>query len=64
MRHPLHRLLMRWLDSEQFAFDSSARELWQSTPWPSDENQAGTHAGRSSRSSGGDGGYGESKGSN
>ncbi|MEX2150211.1 MAG: hypothetical protein WD793_08340 [Steroidobacteraceae bacterium] len=30
MRHPVHRLLLRFLDSDQFAFDSSKHELWPS----------------------------------
>lgn len=28
MRHTLHRLLERWLDSDQHAFDSTQHELW------------------------------------
>lgn len=30
MRHPLHQLLLRWLKSDQFAFDATQRELWPS----------------------------------
>jgi hypothetical protein len=63
MRHPLHILLMRWLDSEQFAFDSSARELWQSAPWPSHADDAGSRSGREPRSSRIDGAYRESEAS-
>lgn len=28
MRHTLHRLLLRWLSSEQCAFDCTQREGW------------------------------------
>ena len=34
MRHPLHRLLERWLNSDQFAFDSTQHELWPSERIP------------------------------
>ena len=30
MRHPVHQLLLRFLDSDQFAFDPSEHELWPS----------------------------------
>jgi hypothetical protein len=30
MRHTLHRLLERWLNSDQHAFDSTQHELWPS----------------------------------
>lgn len=30
MRHPVHRLLEQWLNSDQFAFDSTKHELWPS----------------------------------
>ena len=28
MRHVLHEILARYLDSDQYAFDASPRELW------------------------------------
>jgi hypothetical protein len=31
MRHIFHEILSRYLDSEQFAFDASPRELWSAT---------------------------------
>jgi hypothetical protein len=34
MRHPVHRLLERWLNSDQFAFDSTQHELWPSERIP------------------------------
>ena len=34
MRHPLHRLLEKWLNSDQFAFDSTQHELWPSERIP------------------------------
>jgi len=30
MRHIFHEILARYLDSNQFAFDASPRELWPS----------------------------------
>ena len=34
MRHPVHRLLEKWLNSDQFAFDSTQHELWPSERIP------------------------------
>jgi hypothetical protein len=34
MRNPVHRLLERWLNSDQFAFDSTQHELWPSERIP------------------------------
>jgi hypothetical protein len=34
MRHPVHVLLLRYLNSEQSAFDSTQRELWPSERIP------------------------------
>jgi hypothetical protein len=34
MRHPVHRLLERWLNTDQFAFDSTQHELWPSERIP------------------------------
>jgi len=36
MRHPIHDILTRWLATEQYAFDDSAREVWPPGCWPDD----------------------------
>jgi len=36
MRHPVHELLQRFLDSQQFAFDARERALWPSERFPQD----------------------------
>ena len=28
MRHPIHDILIRWLDTEQYAFDEGSQEFW------------------------------------
>jgi hypothetical protein len=28
MRHPIHDILIRWLDTEQYAFDEASQEYW------------------------------------
>ena len=36
MAHPVHEILRRFLETEQFAFDAGARQIW---PW--ERNGAG-----------------------
>ena len=39
MSHPVHSILKRFLDIEQFAFDADAREYWPAPDqqaWPSE----------------------------
>lgn len=28
MRHPIHDILIRWLETEQYAFDGASQEFW------------------------------------
>lgn len=28
MRHPVHDILIRWLETEQYAFDGASQEYW------------------------------------
>jgi hypothetical protein len=28
MRHPVHDILIRWLETEQYAFDRASQEYW------------------------------------
>ena len=28
MRHPVHDILIRWLETEQYAFDEESKEYW------------------------------------
>lgn len=46
MPHPVHRILKRFLDSEQFAFDSTAREFWPSERFVPGSRGETDHAGR------------------
>lgn len=34
MRHPVHDLLIRWLETEQYAFDEASKEYWPPGSWP------------------------------
>ena len=51
MAHPLHEILRRLLDSEQFAFDANTKEYWPSETWqhaveePGNDESASRHPG-------------------
>ena len=34
MRHPIHDILIRWLETEQYAFDEESQEYWPPGSWP------------------------------
>jgi hypothetical protein len=34
MRHPVHDILIRWLETEQYAFDPASQEYWPPGSWP------------------------------
>lgn len=34
MRHPIHDILIRWLETEQYAFDGASQEYWPPGCWP------------------------------
>lgn len=36
MRHPVHDILIRWLETEQYAFDGASQEYWPPGSWPQD----------------------------
>ena len=36
MRHPIHDILVRWLETEQYAFDPASQEYWPPGAWPED----------------------------
>jgi hypothetical protein len=40
MRHIFHEILARYLDSDQYAFEATPRELWPTRPWPESEGNA------------------------
>ena len=42
MPHPLHDILLRLLDSEQYAFDETALAYWPPGSWPQGEDDAGS----------------------
>ena len=52
MRHILHEILQRYLDSDQFAFEASPRELWpspQPASRPANAGNGSGHGGRGGR---------------
>ena len=51
MRHPIHDILIRWLDTEQYAFDEGSQEFWPPGSWPQGGEEAGGDFGEGSQSS-------------
>lgn len=51
MPHPVHSLLQRFLDSQQYAFDPRERALWPSERFPQ-EPHAGSNGAAESASNG------------
>ena len=49
MRHIFHEILQRYLDSDQFAFDTTPRELWPSPPFAPRPANAGNGGGIAER---------------
>lgn len=41
MRHPVHDILIRWLETEQYAFDGASQEYWP----PGSRTQGGEDGG-------------------
>jgi hypothetical protein len=41
VRHPIHDILIRWLATEQYAFDGASREVWPPGCWPDDAADGG-----------------------
>lgn len=41
MRHPVHDILIRWLETEQYAFDPASQEYWPPGSWPEGRDDGG-----------------------
>ena len=41
MRHPVHDILIRWLETEQYAFDPASQEYWPPGSWPEGRDGGG-----------------------
>ena len=51
MRHPIHDILTRWLETEQYAFDRASQEFWPPGSWPQGGEEGGGDLGEGSQSS-------------
>ena len=51
MRHPVHDILIRWLETEQYAFDEASQEYWPPGSWPQGGADGGSGFDETSQSS-------------
>lgn len=51
MRHPVHDILIRWLETEQYAFDGASQEYWPPGSRAQGEEQDSGDFGESAQSS-------------
>ena len=51
MRHTIHDILIRWLETEQYAFDGASKEFWPPGCWPQGGEGGGGDFGENSRPS-------------
>lgn len=50
MRHPVHDILIRWLETEQYAFDGASQAYWPPGCWTPGREEGSGDRGDTSQS--------------